>query len=285
MAGIKHGWDKAEVTKSSRAKLRIFFMQRSAKLAGTTALGLLAFFLPGSAIRAQNKTQGRPIISAYGRSDEGPGKMQLLPQYVAGLPQGETCVDTVCGYIWNPRGLTIDYDIGGMAGVRLGPAPPEGIAEYFFWYGEASINGQRVRYAVSGGDKPASMSISFPESSANFNADIRNEGEIQTVLQMVLTYQGVGYRPSAEGAVDGRVVLRDGTPLEGIDVNLGHPPEGKATRTDDKGHFRFLGLAPGRYNLIARNTRRRECDFPPQRWRIRVDPAQIQLRSFVVRCQ
>jgi hypothetical protein len=260
-------------------------MPRSAKVAGTAALGLIALFLPNSAIRAQNKTNGKPIISAYGRSDEGPGKMHLLPGYVAGLPEGQMCIDSQCGYIWNPRGLTIDYDIGGMAGVSLSPTPPEGTNQHFFWFGEARINGQSVRYAVSGWDKPVSMSISFPESSANFNADIRNEGEIQTVLQMVLTYQGAGYKPSAEGAVDGRVVLRDGTLLEGIEVNLGHPPEGDSTRTDDKGHFRFLGLAPGYYSLVARKTRKHDCDFPPQHWRVRVDPGQIRLRSFVLRCQ
>lgn len=142
---------------------RMLVMARSSKIIGSFALGLLTT-LPSIAIRiqAQTGTHGKPIISAYRRSDEGPGKMRLLPGYVAGLPEGQTCIDTECGHIWNPRGLTVDYDIGGLAGVELGPEPPERMAEYFFWYGEASINGQIVRYAVSGGDKPTSLSVSFP---------------------------------------------------------------------------------------------------------------------------
>src|SRR5258708_3880248 len=113
-------------------------------------------------------------------------------------------------------------------------------------------------------------------SYANFNANIRNEGEIQTVMQMVLTYQGVGYTPQAEGIVDGRVVQSDGTPLEGVEVSLGHSNEIKVTRTDDKGHFRFLSILPGRYDLIARNAGHGDCAFSPQHQRIRADRAQIQ---------
>jgi hypothetical protein len=267
-------------------------MARSSKIVGVRAqgrpaLGLLALLLASIAIQlaAQTATRGKPIISAYRRSDEGPGKMQLLPGYVAGLPEGQTCIDTECGYIWNPQGLTVDYDIGGMAGVRLGPAPPDKVGEYYFWYGEASINGQPVRYAVSGSDRPASVSVSFPDSTANFNAEIRSESEIKTVLQMVLTYQGVGYRVQAAGTVDGRVAQPDRTPLQGIEVTLEGANNVKRSVTDDQGHFRFLSVSPGHYNLIARRASQDDCKFRPQHWRIKTDPAQIHLRSFTIRCR
>jgi hypothetical protein len=267
-------------------------MARSSKVVGGRAeghpaLGLLGLLLASIAIQlaAQTATHGKPIVSAYHRSDEGPGKMQLLPGYVAGLPEGQTCIDSDCGYIWNPQGLTINYDIGGMAGVSVGPNPPDKSGEYYFWYGEASINGQPVRYAVSGSDRPASVSVSFPDSTANFNAEIRSEREIKTVLQMVLTYQGVGYRVQSAGTVDGLVTKPDRTPLEGIEVTLDHPSEAKTARTDAQGHFRFPSVSPGRYNLIARRASQDDCKFPPQHWRIKTDPAQIHLRSFTIRCR
>jgi hypothetical protein len=273
-------------------EIRMLLMARNSQVIRSAALGLLAFGLPNQAIRiqAQSIKDGKPVISAYRRSDEGPGRMHLLPGYVAGLPEGQTCIDTECGFIWNPQGLTIDYDIGGMAGVSIGPDRPGGTVEYS-WYGEANINSQPVRYAVSGAGRSASLSISFPSSSANFNSEVRSEAEIQTVLQMVLTYQGVGYKPQPEGTVDGRVVKRDGTPLEGIEVTVAQDVaqhkenETKTTRTDDGGHFRFLSVPPGRYSLTARKSNQTDCEFSPQRWRIRIDPAQIQMRSFIVQCR
>jgi len=232
---------------------------------------------------AQKPSSDNPIVSAYHRTDEGPGKMQLSPGYVAGLPAGQTCIDTECGHIWNPRGLTIDYDIGGMAGVELGHEPPPGST--YLWYGEATINGQLVRYAVSGADKPVSLTVCFPVSNANFNTQIRNEGEIQTALQMLLTYQGTGYKPEPEGAIDGRIVQRDGTELADVEITVTRGSEIRTTRTDAEGHFRFLGLPPGRYDLVGITTRQSDCNFSPQHWRINAAPGQIQLHSFVVHCR
>jgi hypothetical protein len=259
-------------------------MTKCLRVIGGVAVGLLTIFLPLAAIRiqAQNSPRG-PIVSAYHRADEGPGKMKLLSGYVAGLPAGSTCVDTECGYIWNPQGLTIDYDIGALAGVRVGPVSQEPASENYFWHGEATINGQMVRYAVSGDDKPDSVSLSFPESSANFTASIRSESEIQTFLQMVLTYQGTGYRPSNEANVDWRVLQKDGTPLDGVHASL--EPTATAARTDDQGHVRFIGVPPGRYELNVSKAQHNTCDFPPQRRQIKIDPAQIQLRSLVVHCR
>jgi hypothetical protein len=193
-------------------------------------------------IQAQAGGPRGKVISAYSRTDQGPGKMHLLPGYVAGLPEGSLCMDTECGYIWNPRGLTISYDIGGLAGPGLAPESSDEHA----WYGEADINGQTVRYAVSGERKPDFIMVSFPASYANFHAELRNDAEIRPVLQMILTYQGKGYDP------------------------------------DPKGHVRFLNVLPGHYEL--RVASQGDCKFAPRRWKMTMEPAEVLLRSFSVPC-
>ena len=221
------------------------------------------------------------VISAYSRADQGPGKMDLLAGYVAGLPEGSECIDTECGYIWNPQGLTIRYDIGGLAGPGLGP---ESSNEDCCWYGEANINGQTVRYAVSGEGKPDFIMVSFPASYANFNADVRSEAEVRTVLQMLLTYQGKGYEPDPKGVVDARVLSRHGTPVSGIQVFLQRsaPRDTQTARTDNKGHVRFLNVLPGRYELGIDS--KVDCSLR-RRWKMTMEPAEILLRSLTVQCR
>jgi hypothetical protein len=56
------------------------------------------------------------IVPGYGRRDEGPGRMRLLPGYVAGNPEGSVCIDSECGGLWNPLGASIGSYDRGMAG-------------------------------------------------------------------------------------------------------------------------------------------------------------------------
>jgi len=78
-------------------------------------LGAVPILLSALAVIAYPQANLRkPIVPAYGRTDEGPGKIQLLPGYLAGLPKGVSCVDSECGLIKNPHGLTIDYIKGPL---------------------------------------------------------------------------------------------------------------------------------------------------------------------------
>lgn len=250
---------------------------------GKASLLTLSILLMNAGIGAQKINVEHPIISAYPHVSEGPGKMRLLQGYVAGLPKGSNCTDTECGYIWNPQGFTINYDIGIDAGISLGPKPSQKSANYL-WYGEAQINGQPVRYAVSGNDKPGSITVCFPESRANFFADVHNEGAISTMLPMILTFQGVGYVPTTAATIDGRLITRNGTPLNDAIVKLLHANEVQTVQTDEAGHFRFLQIAPGIYELAANSSGHIGCSVLSQKWRVKIQPAQLLLRSFVASC-
>ena len=204
--------------------------------------------------------------------------MHLLPGYVAGLPQGFACVDTECGYIWSAQGLSIDYDIGSLAGPGL-PAKPTG---QYDWYGEAKINGQVVRYAVSG-DDPAFLEVSFPASFANFHAKVRNEDEIQTALRMLLTFHGEGFQADAKGYIDACLVTRDGSPLAAAEVTLRGSSYTQAGQSDGEGHVRLSSVPPGHYELKTISAM--GCSGPPKPWKIRTEPAQIMLRTLAARCR
>lgn len=220
-----------------------------------------------------------PVKSAYERQDEGPGKMQLLPGYVAGLPERWSCIDTECGFIWSPQGLTINYDIGELAGPGLAAQVQDG----YLWYGEAEINGQVVRYAVMGSEKPKSLYVSFPKSFANFNVDIRSEAELRTALTMLLTYRGEGYRQETQSSVDGRVLSRNGVPVAGMEVALAGRTKENSAKTDARGHFHFLALPPGVYELKIQSSPGSSCRSS-RRWTLKIAPAQLLLRTFPVPC-
>ncbi len=113
------------------------------------------------------------------KTDPPPGSIQLLPGYIHKKEQG---FDTSVGKIYKARGLTISYDIGGLAGRTV---TPEDKSEYA-WYKEQTINNQTVRIAMS---RERALVVTFVESSANFTAVVRTNEDITDVLLMVLTYK------------------------------------------------------------------------------------------------
>ena len=107
-----------------------------------------------------------------------PGSIQLLPGYTHKKEQG---FDTSIGKIYKVRGITISYDIGGLAGRRIDPEEKSDYA----WYKEQTINNQTVRIAMS---RDRELTVTFVKDSANFWARVRTNEDITDVLLMVLTY-------------------------------------------------------------------------------------------------
>ncbi len=244
---------------------------------GALTLILMALVFSATAFSQKDGPRGE-VVSAYSHTDEGPGKMHLLPGYVAGLPQGSHCIDSECGYIRSPQGLSINYDIGGLAGPGLSPKR----TGQYDWYGEAKINGQVVRYAVSG-DDPEFLEVSFPASFANFQAKVRNEDEIQTALRMLLTFHGEGFEADAKGYIDACLIGRNGSPLAAAEVTLRGSSYTQTSQIDDEGHVRWSGVPAGHYELRVASAV--DCSGPPKAWKIRAEPAQILLRTLAVRCR
>lgn len=243
---------------------------------------------PGQTVKLRFHLKRRRVILAYSQQAEGPGKMRLLPGYVAGNLEGTQCIDTECGDIWNSRRVSIvNYDIGGLASIWFKRRGDNGSGPRFgeFWDGEATINSQLVQYAVFGEDKPSEMRVTFPASYANFDAEVHSEEEIRRVLRMLLTYQGKGYKPDPSGVIDARLIRPDGTPLAGVEVVLQRSAvQGpQALRTDGKGHVCFLAILPGHYQLKIGTGG--VCTSAPQHWKITMKPAEILLRSFPVQCR
>ena len=229
--------------------------------------------------------QTQKIVPGYGRRDEGPGRMRLLPGYVAGNPEGTVCIDSECGGLWNPLGASIgSYDIGGRAGPCRVHEPGIEPTRGNFWDGEAVVNGQPVQYAVFGEGRPNELRVCFPRSDAHFMLSVGNEADVRALLRMVLSYQGAGYTPDAKSTIDVRLLRRDGTGFSGITAELQRGTHAATTsRTDDDGHVRFAGVAPGPYYLSVRAPS--DCASVRQRWKISVQAAEIELRWFTVTCE
>ena len=111
-------------------------------------------------------------------SDSVLGTMQLLPGYKHEKQQG---MDTQVGKIWKDQGLTISYDIGRLAGNYTKSQQKE----QTLWHKEHVSNGRLIHVALA---KDNTLYVTFPESSANFYANVKSEEDIVDVLLMVLTY-------------------------------------------------------------------------------------------------
>ena len=119
------------------------------------------------------------LAPAAGQQDSPPGSIKLLPGYQHKTLQG---IDTSVGKIWKDGGIEIQYDIGRLAGDYANPKYPE----RYVWHREQSIGGRRVHSAL---DKRNTLIVSFPDTSANFMAEVKSHEDIVDMLLMVLTYE------------------------------------------------------------------------------------------------
>ena len=101
--------------------------------------------------------------------------------------------------------------------------------------GSYAVTGSRVGFAMARGAR----------LRLNLKADDK-DGELRVQLTPV-------------GAISGRVTDADGNPLEGAAVIVEGSPVRNEFTTDENGHYRIGGLAPGKYHVRAR----RESVFMP----------------------
>jgi hypothetical protein len=119
-----------------------------------------------------------PACSQIAKADPPPGKMQLLPGYTHKSEQG---IDTRVGKIFKNGGITINYDIGELAGLYTSP---DGKDEYE-WYKEQKMNTQTVRIALT---KKRELRVTFVEATVNFFGTVPTEQDLADALLMVLTF-------------------------------------------------------------------------------------------------
>src|ERR1051325_9596152 len=120
------------------------------------------------------------FVLAANRRDAPPGGIRLLPGYQHKIEQG---IDTQVGKILKDGGLTLEYDIGRLAGYY---ADAQRMSEYL-WYKEQVVGGQNVRCALT---KDNQLIVTFPDSSANFFGKVKSQEDMADALLMTLTYQG-----------------------------------------------------------------------------------------------
>jgi len=111
------------------------------------------------------------------QSEAPPGNIRLLPGYLHQRGQG---FDSKVGTIARREGLTIEYDIGPMAGDYTDRKWDGEI-----WRKNQIINGHPIVVVFT---KANLLVISFPGRNANFLATIRSDSEMADMLLMVLTY-------------------------------------------------------------------------------------------------
>src|SRR5262249_19980330 len=121
------------------------------------------------------------VVASCLKADEPPGSIRLLPGY---KHKGGMSEDSLRGKIWKEGGLTIEYDIGDMAG-------EDGNEEHkpeYVWWREQSINNHPVRIAMT---KERKLIVTFTTRShnpANFWATVKSEEDMTDLLLMALTY-------------------------------------------------------------------------------------------------
>ena len=107
-----------------------------------------------------------------------PGAIRLPEDFRHERLQG---IDTAVGRISKAGGLTIEYDIGGLAGNYA-----KGIEKNDRqWTIKQTINGQPVEIVKS---KDGKVTATFTKVSANFWAKVTSEEDLAAFLAIVLTY-------------------------------------------------------------------------------------------------
>lgn len=105
-----------------------------------------------------------------------PGTIELLPGYQHKALQG---IDSRVGEITSKAGVKIQYDIGRLAG-NYAAAQKD-----CKWQRTQKVHGLKVELAYTNNEK---LFVTFPQSSANFYADIRSPEELADVLLITLSY-------------------------------------------------------------------------------------------------
>ena len=120
-------------------------------------------------------------LRAANADDPPPGSITLLDGYKHQKLQG---IDTRVGKIWKDGGITIQYDIGLLAG-NYAQQQRKYQADQLLWDKQQTWHGQPVELAMT---KDRQLYVSFPERHANFYGKVQEEQDLVDALLMVLTY-------------------------------------------------------------------------------------------------
>ena len=120
-------------------------------------------------------------LRAGGADDPLPGSIKLLDGFKHQRMQG---IDSRVGKIWKENGLSIQYDIGAMAG-NYAKQQRDYQADQLVWAKQQTINGARVELVLK---KDRDLYVSFPDHSANFYGKVQKEEDLVEALLIVLTY-------------------------------------------------------------------------------------------------
>jgi hypothetical protein len=109
--------------------------------------------------------------------EPAPGGMKLLPGYEHTKRRG---IDTEVGRIAKKDGLTIEYDIGGLAGNYAKNAAKNKP----LWSRQQTVGKQKFDVCL---DKERTLYVTV-DGFANFYAKVKSDEDIADVLLMALTY-------------------------------------------------------------------------------------------------
>src|SRR5579875_1115879 len=170
-------------------------------LAATAALLLCAPLL----LRAQIPSAGAGQRAGSARhSAEFPGKISLPVGFAIRPAQG---VDSAVGRIVGP--MTIEYDIGAMAGVATQSAGVRTGARWII-VGASKADSPIELVMTSRGE----LVVSYPGLDANFRAMPRSSRDLATALLIILSYE------PAQPPIEGKIMDISGAPLPGAAVVL-----------------------------------------------------------------
>ncbi len=120
-------------------------------------------------------------LRAASADDPPPGSITLLDGFKHQTLQG---IDTRVGKIWKDGGITIQYDIGRLAG-NYAEQQRTYQADQLVWHKQQTVKAKRVQLALT---KDRELFVSFPDHSANFFGKVQKEEDLVDALLMVLTY-------------------------------------------------------------------------------------------------
>ncbi len=120
-------------------------------------------------------------LRAASADDPPPGSITLLDGFKHQKLQG---IDTRVGKIWKDGRITIQYDIGRLAG-NYAEQQRKYQADQLLWAKQQTWHGQPVELAMM---KDRQLYVSFPERHANFYGKVQKEQDLVDALLMVLTY-------------------------------------------------------------------------------------------------